>query len=249
MALGYSLHLGLNRVDPLCYDGKQGLLNVCVNDMNAMYDIAMAQGFTESICLQNHEVTIGAFRQSMEAFAEKTQPGDLFLLTYSGHGSRTEDQNGDEQDGWDENMCLYNGRFVDDYLNELFCTFREGVRILMIADCCHGGTIHKYGINETVAPLPKELRNQPEPEASVLLLSATASNQESYEGKVNGKFTERLLEVWDGGSFKGNYEEFKDAILDLLDSRQIPMLQKSGKKNDAFYKQRPFQIRSSTPTQ
>lgn len=41
------------------------------------------------------------------------------LICYSGHGSYTYDIDGDEGDGQDEVICLYNGNLLDDDINDL----------------------------------------------------------------------------------------------------------------------------------
>ena len=48
--------------------------------------------------------------------AKKLKGGDIFFLTYSGHGGQAPDLNGDERDGKDETWCLYDGELIDDEL-------------------------------------------------------------------------------------------------------------------------------------
>jgi hypothetical protein len=50
MAKGYSLHIGLNRVNPAAYHGWNGALSGCVNDAIAMGNICRAQGFDSGNC-------------------------------------------------------------------------------------------------------------------------------------------------------------------------------------------------------
>lgn len=248
MTTGYSLHVGVNFVNLAYYDGKEGRLKVAVNDMRMMSKLAVNAGFTSPICLANKEATIGAFKANMIEFADKAQSGDLVLITYSGHGAQTEDTNGDEEeDEWDENLCLYDGYLVDDRINRLMCCFREGVRILMIADCCHGGSISKAGKESIFKPkkLKKEL---PVPDASVILLSGAASNQKAYENQEAklGYFTEALLKTWEGGAFTGNYSDFQRKIRRNMQracgNRQSSIQMPTGRRNEIFEKQKPFDI-------
>ena len=46
MAKGISLHIGLNAVDPMHYDGWDGTLNACEFDANDMQALAKKNGFT-----------------------------------------------------------------------------------------------------------------------------------------------------------------------------------------------------------
>ena len=52
----------------------------------------------------------------MRGAAKALKPGDLFFLTYSGHGGQVPDVTGDEDDKQDETWCLYDGQLIDDEL-------------------------------------------------------------------------------------------------------------------------------------
>jgi hypothetical protein len=52
------------------------------------------------------------------------------------------DLNGDEsEDGFDEAWALYDRQLIDDELYDLFGEFESNVRILMVSDSCHSGTV------------------------------------------------------------------------------------------------------------
>ncbi|MEL6590045.1 MAG: caspase family protein [Bacteroidota bacterium] len=249
MNTGYSLHVGVNFVNLAYYDGREGRLKVAVNDMRMMADLASNAGFTSPVCLANKQATIGAFKAKVMEFAEKAQSGDMVLITYSGHGAQTEDTNGDEEeeDGLDENLCLYDGYLVDDRINRLFCCFREGVRILLIADCCHGGSISKVGKRSIFKP-PKLKKELPVPDASVILLSGAAANQKAYENRESklGYFTDALLKTWKEGAFTGNYTDFQRKLRRNMQracgNRQSSIQTLTGSRNIVFEKEKPFNI-------
>jgi hypothetical protein len=69
--------------------------------------------------------------------------GDIFWLTYSGHGSQVPDtnNNGDEPDRQDETWVLYDRELIDDELYALWGKFKAGVHILVLSDSCHSGTV------------------------------------------------------------------------------------------------------------
>lgn len=76
--------------------------------------------------------------------AATLKPGDIFVLSYSGHGGQLPDLNADElDDGMDETWCLYNGQLIDDEIYNLLGKFAAGIRILVFSDSCHSGTITK----------------------------------------------------------------------------------------------------------
>ena len=87
--------------------------------------------------------------------AKKLKGGDIFFLTYSGHGGQAPDLNGDERDGKDETWCLYDGELIDDELYSSWGAFAAGVRILLLSDSCHSGTVSKalhYAAKARAAP-------------------------------------------------------------------------------------------------
>lgn len=138
---GLSLHIGLNSVDPQYYAGWNGTLLACENDANDMKTIAKNMGFTNADILLTKQATRKAVLDACKNVAAELLPGDIFLLTYSGHGGQLPDLNNDEPDNIDETWCLYDGQMMDDELFALYTTFREGVRILVLSDSCHSGSI------------------------------------------------------------------------------------------------------------
>lgn len=149
MATGLSLHIGLNSVDPAHYAGWSGPLNACEADAEDMEAIAKAAGFkTET--LMTPKGTREALIKSIKSAAATLGSGDLFFLTYSGHGGQVPDADDDdgEEDFQDETWCLFNGELIDDELRELWSEFKEGVRILVLSDSCHSGTVTRQQYNE-----------------------------------------------------------------------------------------------------
>lgn len=139
---GISLHIGLNRVDPAHYQGWDGKLNGCENDAKSMEAIARQQGFASQLIL-THKATAKRVKQALSDAAVKLESGDLLLLTYSGHGGQIPDLNNDEDDNLDETWVLYDREFIDDELYALFGSFKTGVRIFVLSDSCHSGTVTK----------------------------------------------------------------------------------------------------------
>lgn len=142
MSKGISLHIGLNAVDPNHYQGWSGLLNACEADAEDMADLAQAQDFSSSKLLTKNATRDAVFRGIGNA-ALALKSGDIFLLSYSGHGGQLPDLNGDEPDGKDETWCLYDGQLIDDELYSSWLAFAPGVRILLLSDSCHSGSVSK----------------------------------------------------------------------------------------------------------
>jgi metacaspase-1 len=140
---GRSLHIGLNRVDPAHYNGWDGALNACEFDANDMETLAKSRGF-ETSKLLTKEATSGAIIAAIEDAAGRLGPGDIFFCSYSGHGGQVPDKNAeDEPDRSDETWLAFDRQIVDDELYALWGKFRPGVRIIVLSDSCHSGTVLK----------------------------------------------------------------------------------------------------------
>src|ERR1700704_4650095 len=135
-----SLHLGLNSVSAGHYGGWSGELAACEFDANDMAAIAKARGMKPTVLLTKRAPRAAA-RAGIRGAAKTLKSGDLFLLSYSGHGGQIPDVSGEEADKQDETWCLYDGQLIDDELYAELSGFAAGVRILVLSDSCHSGTV------------------------------------------------------------------------------------------------------------
>jgi len=148
-AKGQSLHIGLNRVSPAAYDGWSGELSGCEPDAHSMAAIATARGLSPTVML-NDAATRAAVLAAVQAAAKSLVKGDLFVLSYSGHGGQVPDVTGEEEDKLDETWCLFDGQLIDDELYLALSRFKAGVRVLVVSDSCHSGTVVR-GANAAAA--------------------------------------------------------------------------------------------------
>ena len=139
-AKGIGLHIGLNSVDPRQYEGWDGTLVACEADAKDMHAITAARGFTSSMLL-TRKATAAAVTTAIRRAAGKLDTGDLFVLSYSGHGGQVRDPSGEEADWEDETWVLWDRQLLDDELYALWAAFKPGVRILVLSDSCHSGTV------------------------------------------------------------------------------------------------------------
>ena len=95
----------------------------------------------KSTLLLTKKATRANVLAAMRAAAKTLQAGDLLFLTYSGHGGQVPDVTGEEDDKQDETWCLYDGQLIDDELYLELSRFAAGVRILVLSDSCHSGTV------------------------------------------------------------------------------------------------------------
>src|SRR5262249_20350225 len=144
MPQGYSIHIGLNHVN-MSSPAYQGyyipVLAGCINDANAMESLAGGLGYSEVTKLTDEQASASNVLGAISNASNNLQPGDILLITYSGHGSQVPDQNGDETDGQDETWVLWDRMLVDDELAAQWATFKSGVRIFLLSDSCNSGTV------------------------------------------------------------------------------------------------------------
>ncbi len=107
----------------------------CEFDAVDYAEIAKSRNFEVKTLLTKEATRTNVIDEISKA-ANSSKAGDMFMLSYSGHGGWLTDLNDDEEDGMDETMCLYDGHLIDDELNALFAKFGEGVRVLY-SDSCH----------------------------------------------------------------------------------------------------------------
>jgi metacaspase-1 len=273
MAKGRSLHIGLNSVDADSYGGWNGQLNACEADANDMAAMADGLGY-DAHKLLTADATSAAILEELAHAVTDLADGDIFLLTYSGHGGQVPDTNGDETDRMDETWVSYDRQIVDDELYAAFGTFATGVRICVLSDSCHSGTVAK-AVLDLLEPTPVNLPgtramptdvcqrdyqarkadydriqkqvkafDQTDIGASVLLISGCQDNQTSADGDRNGLFTQTLKTVWHDGSFKGSYKKFAKDIVAKMPPWQTPNYFTAGTPNPAFERQHPFAIKA-----
>ncbi len=135
-----ALCIGINN-----YPGTDMDLQGCVNDATDWAGVLGERGFKVASLLDD-QATKAAMLKSMGELIGKAGKGDTLVITFSGHGTYQPDTDGDEVDGLDEALCPYdlqtNGEaLTDDEIRNLFLTRKAGVRIVLISDSCHSGTV------------------------------------------------------------------------------------------------------------
>ncbi|MGN9786899.1 caspase family protein [Nonomuraea sp. ZG12] len=140
MARGIAIHIGLNHVDPGAYVGWDGALDACENDARSMEEITGALGY-ETRTLFSTEATAEAVFDAIAAAAASLRDGDICVITYAGHGGQFDDLGADESDSRDETWLLFDREVLDDEIHVALSAFGAGVRVIVISDSCHSGTV------------------------------------------------------------------------------------------------------------
>jgi metacaspase-1 len=193
--------------------------------------IAEQQGFEPPALLLGEGATRAAVRAKLDEIAAASEPGDLVLITFSGHGGRRKlpVRNGGAEAVplWQ----LHDGSLHDEQIKSDLGRFRAGVRVLVVSDNCSGGI-------PSLRPSQLTLSLS----ASVLVLTACQTDQYADGTGLPGHFAHVLKRTWDGGAFDGAYPQFYEAICDNMPPYQKPDYYRVGVADETFEAQRPFTV-------
>lgn len=138
---GISIHIGVNNLNFVSPYGKLNSLKSCFFDAETMSRL-MGANFEQPIILP--DCTINQAKTHIcNAQNELQNEGGIFVLTFSGHGVAIPDANGDERANgrFDSSWCLNDGFLLDDIIKTLLAGFAPAVKVVVVSDSCHSGTI------------------------------------------------------------------------------------------------------------
>lgn len=236
-------------------------LGGCVADARLWRETLSRHRFAEIQTLFNGEATREAILDRLRALVSASREGDVVVFQFAGHGTQARDLTGDEADGdtpgLDEAICPHDfsdGRLlIDDDLAEVFRAAPAGVGITCFIDCCHSGTITRFGAGGPAGATSGErarfLKLTPEQMAAHLrfrrglgrsrttshrgpqemrevVFSACRSDEVALESNGNGHFTVRATRVLQAGADGITNQEFYRRVLEAFGPapRQHPVL-------------------------
>lgn len=192
------------------YPGSNNDLRGCVNDarnwsslLNELY------GFNVKT-LFDSQIRYDTVTELMGNYISDSRAGDYIVITFSGHGTHVPDQNGDESDGRDEALCLYDGYLVDDCIREMMKRLHPEANLTFISDSCHSGTVTRSFLSamnkdrylkprflppqdeyEVLSSRASDIGNKlfyPEEGMQEILISGCLPAEYSYDAYIGGKF-------------------------------------------------------------
>jgi len=133
-------------------------LKGCVNDAHAWASLLadhfdFATGDVEVVL--DDAATKANVLAGLKRLLAGADRGDVLVFTNSSHGSQIPDVSGDEPT-YDEVLCPYDVRdatIADDELRELFEGLGHGVRLSVISDSCHSGTVTRAALVDSIPGL------------------------------------------------------------------------------------------------
>mmetsp|Transcript_116 Transcript_116/g.390 ORF Transcript_116/g.390 Transcript_116/m.390 type:complete len:323 (-) Transcript_116:205-1173(-) len=172
----------------LDYEKTKKTLSAVVDGKN-MEELARHCNDVDVYSMYNGECTRKGVIDNIRRVAELCEDDDYFVFYFAGHGINVKDTSGDELDGQDEAFVLVDndGKISkesllidDEFADILLTSTRESVRILVLTDCCHSGT---------VADLHKQSWNGRE----ALSIAGCMDDQTSADTGRGGVFTHSIL--------------------------------------------------------
>lgn len=148
------------------YPGTFNDLSGCVNDANDWANLLQNEfNFGENIqLLTDAQATKNNILQALGDLRDSSQSGDIAVFTYSGHGTWEYDQGErDESDNRDEAICAYDGNILDDKIRAVIRGFDPGVRLTVISDSCHSGTVTRGMLKRAYKADKENAENAPKP--------------------------------------------------------------------------------------
>ncbi len=136
------------------YPGTGSDLSGCINDAEDWIATLQARGFVVAK-LFDQQATKAKMVGGMKKLIAGAAKGDSLIITYSGHGTWEPDKSGDEPDGKDEGLCphdIFQGKILlDDEIKEIFAARAAGVKIVLISDSCHSGSVIRWAPRQSGA--------------------------------------------------------------------------------------------------
>ncbi|MGH9972093.1 MAG: caspase family protein [Pyrinomonadaceae bacterium] len=235
--------------------GEENDLRGCRNDANDWARLLKKHfDFTDVRQLLDADATKANIVSGLEALLRGAQAGDVLVFTNASHGTYLADTDGDEPK-YDEAICPHDtdsNLLIDDELRELFKNIPKDVRLTVISDSCHSGSVTRavvkgYRRNRQLRPsvwggtelsqgqvrdARKHKEKYPESGMKEILLSGCKSNQTSADAQIandyHGAMSYYAIKAITDANYKLTYSDLHESLLSMLDEEdyeQAPQLE------------------------
>lgn len=213
------------------YKGSEEALQSCVADCTRISEALKSKSFTVEPHWSDAALDWPKIQSSLTAFVKSLKSGDKAIVYYSGHGLQVKDNNGDEEDGNDEAVYTGNEVYVrDDDLRSIFQLAVAGVKLLVVFDCCHSGSMLDlpYRINDMALKKESNFTFR----ADIICISGCFDTEVSYEARGTGFLTDCFVKLLTRWSPKINpsmpwmdfYIRLSSDLIDLSNNAQFPRI-------------------------
>ncbi len=235
--------------------GEANDLRGCVNDANDWANLLKKHfDFTDIKQLLNGDATKTNIVAGIQDLLNGAKAGDILVFTNASHGTYLADTDGDEPK-YDEAICPHDtdsNLLVDDDLRELFKNIPKDVRLTVISDSCHSGSVTRVKVNEyrrnrQLNPVvfggielsPDQLRaargkkeKYLESGMKEILLSGCKSNQTSADAYIasdyHGAMSYYAIKAITDANYKLTYADLHKNLVSMLEEEnydQVPQLE------------------------
>ena len=230
--------------------GDDDDLNGCINDAKGWYSMLhdhydFAQ--RDMRLLTNSKAKKKDIIRELKWLLGRAKTGDVLVFFNSSHGTYEKDTGNDEPDGFDEATCPYDtddgGVLLDDEIRELIEPVGRGVRLFVISDSCHSGTLTrarpgggnsgtrrrkflspakrgKQGVSNPGLRSIQRGQKFPEEEMTELLLSGCKPRESSYDDQFgrtyHGALTYYSLETLRENNYRINWTDLQRTVIRKL---------------------------------
>ena len=225
-------------------------LKGCVNDAHAWSDLLVNHfDFPRSNVkiLVDAEATKKNMIEGVKNLLTGATAGDVLVFTNSSHGSYKVDKKEDEE--YDEVICPYDTEenlLFDDELRQIFADIPECVRVTVICDSCHSGTITRImpgaderrmrflnpsvrgdeEIDDPWKARPRRLKKYPQSKMNDVLVAACTDIELAYDAKFgdihHGALTYFALLTIQAANYKITYSDLVKRVKGFLKKNRFP---------------------------
>jgi metacaspase-1 len=228
-----ALLIGLN------YPGTGYQLSGCINDINKIEQL-LRSSYRFSNVIKLHDTSqilptkINILSQ-LTLLLSNAKSGDVLFFHYSGHGAQIKDVTGDEVDLLDE-VIIPSDYFTskniitdDEIKGVIQKNLKSGVKLFILMDCCHSGTIFdlKYNFKDDWSSLVNV--SSLDTLGEVILISGCKDPESTYDTNVNsiyqGSTTTSFLQCVNSNiSWKQLIIDMRQKLIGMGLSVQVPQI-------------------------
>lgn len=193
--------VGLTNVDPAAYGGWAGACPGSDVDAKGVAGLCRDAGIPATV-LTNAEATVFRFLKACARAAAAVTPAaearlrPLVLIYYSGHGGQVSDAGGDEADGKDETLCLWDRQLVDDVMADGLSLFPAGARVAFITDSCNSGSNYRAPADWAGVVAARRSRGRGSVKCQFIHIGGCGDGESSFGGAGGGVATAALLSIY-----------------------------------------------------
>lgn len=214
----------LTSVDSAAYSGWTGECPGTDVDLKKAETYFPKFGSAIAVSLFNKDATDYRFFAACLAAAKSLEAmgGGTLDIFYSGHGGQVKDWDGDEEDGMDETLCLWNGQAVDDLVGDFLAKVGKSVQVNFWTDCCHSGSnfraVQPFDVQRIMRS--RTSRGAAPIVCKVAHLGGCRDGAYSYGGPTGGVFSDAL---WQTAIHGITFNQLRTGMEKIMPKNQVPV--------------------------